>query len=459
MLENLNSTMTASLAGTVAETVGMTVSVADFPAPVGAVVRIERDGTAECEGEVVGFRDGHTLVYLLSPTAGVRHGHRVSLVRTSRKLKVGEQLLGRVIDAHGHCIDGRPQPVFSDRTLLDRLPPNATERPRIREPLSTGVHAIDALLTCGRGQRLGIFAGSGVGKSVLLGMMCRHTNADVIVAGLVGERGREVNDFIERDLGAESSKRSVVVVATSDEPALSRVHAAWAATAVAEYFRDQGKQVLLLMDSVTRFAMAQREIGLAAGEPPTTRGYPPSMFAMLPRLVERAGQTRRGSITAFYTVLVEGDDENEPVADTMRGLLDGHIWLSRKLASRGHYPAIDLLSSISRLAKDITTPQHQAAALMIRRLLAAYAEHEDLLSIGAYRRGSNRAVDTAIDMRDAIDQLLRQAIDSSLPYDKVIEQLITLAGHCQLKMNAPPVAAAAPAVVGSGAATQVTVKG
>ena len=354
MLDNLNSTMTASLTGTVAATVGMTVSVADFPAPVGAVVRIERDGTAECEGEVVGFRDGHTLVYLLSPTAGVRRGHRVTMVRTTRSLKVGEQLLGRVIDAHGRCIDGRPQPVLYERTILDRMPPNATDRPRIREPLSTGVHAIDSLLTCGRGQRLGIFSGSGVGKSVLLGMMCRHTNADVIVAGLVGERGREVNDFLERDLGAESLKRSVVVVATSDEPALSRVHAASTATAVAEYFRDQGKQVLLLMDSVTRFAMAQREIGLAAGEPPTTRGYPPSMFAMLPRLVERAGQTREGSITAFYTVLVEGDDENEPVADTMRGLLDGHIWLSRKLAGRGHYPAIDRLLSISRLAKDIT---------------------------------------------------------------------------------------------------------
>ena len=457
MLDNLNSTMTASLTGTVAATVGMTVSVADFPAPVGAVVRIERDGTAECEGEVVGFRDGHTLVYLLSPTAGVRRGHRVTMVRTTRSLKVGEQLLGRVIDAHGRCIDGRPQPVLYERTILDRMPPNATDRPRIREPLSTGVHAIDSLLTCGRGQRLGIFSGSGVGKSVLLGMMCRHTNADVIVAGLVGERGREVNDFLERDLGAESLKRSVVVVATSDEPALSRVHAASTATAVAEYFRDQGKQVLLLMDSVTRFAMAQREIGLAAGEPPTTRGYPPSMFAMLPRLVERAGQTREGSITAFYTVLVEGDDENEPVADTMRGLLDGHIWLSRKLAGRGHYPAIDMLLSISRLAKDITSPQHQAAALTIRRLLAAHAENEDLLSIGAYRRGSNRAVDTAVDMRDAIDLLLRQSIDNSLPYDKIVEHLVTLAGHCQLKMNAPP-AGAGPAIVGSGATSQPAAK-
>ncbi len=450
LLDNLNSTMTASLTGTVAETIGMTVSVADFPAPVGAVVRIERDGNAVCEGEVVGFRDGHTLVYLLSSTAGVRRGNRVSLLRTTRSLKVGPALLGRVIDAHGRCIDGRSQPVLADRTQLDRQPPPATERPRIRAPLATGVHAIDTLLTCGRGQRLGIFSGSGVGKSVLLGMMCRYTNADVIVTGLVGERGREVNDFIERDLGAEGLSRSVVVVATSNEPALNRVHAASTATAVAEYFRDQGKQVLLLMDSVTRFAMAQREIGLAAGEPPTTRGYPPSMFALLPRLVERAGQSRTGSITAFYTVLVEGDDENEPVADTMRGLLDGHIWLSRKLAGRGHYPAIDLLSSISRLMKDITTPQHQAAALTTRRLLAALAENEDLLSIGAYRRGSNRTVDVAVEMRDAIDSLLRQAMDTSLPYEKIVEQFIALAGQCQVKMNAPPTSTTAPAIVGSG---------
>lgn len=454
LLDSLNSTMIASLTGTVAETIGMTVSVADFPAPVGAVVRIERDGSAVGEGEVVGFRDGHALVYLLSPTAGVRRGNRVSLRRTARSLKVGPELLGRVIDAHGRCIDGRSQPALPTRTRLDRLPPPATERPRIRAPLATGVHAIDTLLTCGRGQRLGIFSGSGVGKSVLLGMMCRYTNADVIVTGLVGERGREVNDFLERDLGGEGLGRSVVVVATSDEPALNRVHAASTATAVAEYFRDQGKQVLLLMDSVTRFAMAQREIGLAAGEPPATRGYPPSMFALLPRLVERAGQSRAGSITAFYTVLVEGDDENEPVADTMRGLLDGHIWLSRKLAGRGHYPAIDLLSSISRLMKDITTPQHQAAALTIRQLLSAYAEHEDLLSIGAYRRGSNRTVDVAVEMRDAIDSLLRQGVDASLPYDKVVEQLIGLAGQCQVKLTAPPANGAVPLIVGSGAPSQ-----
>jgi flagellum-specific ATP synthase len=453
ILDKLNTTMTASLTGTVAETIGMTVSVADFPAPVGAVVCVERDGGAAGEGEVVGFRDGHTLVYLLTTTTGVRRGNTVRLLRTTRSLNVGPALLGRVIDAHGRCIDGRPQPVLPDRVRLDRQPPPATERPRIRTPLATGVHAIDSLLTCGRGQRLGIFSGSGVGKSVLLGMMSRYTNADVIVTGLVGERGREVNDFLERDLGTQGRARSVVVVATSDEPALNRVHAASTATAVAEYFRDAGKQVLLLIDSVTRFAMAQREIGLAAGEPPATRGYPPSMFALLPRLVERAGQSKTGSITAFYSVLVEGDDENEPVSDAMRGLLDGHVWLSRKLAGRGHYPAIDILASISRLMKDITTPHHQAAALTIRQLLAAYAEHEDLLSIGAYRRGSNRTVDVAVEMREAINSLLRQTVDTALPFEKTVEQLVALAEQCQSKLNAATQGPPAPAIIGAGASS------
>jgi flagellum-specific ATP synthase len=435
LLETLKSTMTASLTGSVVETVGMTVAVADFPAPVGAAVSIERETGSPAEGEVVGFRDDATIVYLVAATTGVRRGNRVRLVRTSRMLRVGPALLGRVIDARGRCIDGRPQPLVSARVRHDRQPPPPMERPRIREPLATGVHAIDALLTCGRGQRLGVFSGSGVGKSVLLGMMSRGTDADVIVTALVGERGREVNEFIERDLGSDGLKRSVVVVATSDEPALARVQAAFTATAVAEYFRDQGRHVLLLMDSITRLAMAQREIGLAAGEPPTTRGYPPSMFALLPRLVERAGQTRAGSITGFYSVLVEGDDENEPVADTMRGLLDGHVWLSRKLSGRGHYPAIDILASISRLMKDVTAPEHQAAALTIRQLVAAYAEHEDLLAIGAYRRGTNCAVDAAVEMRDEIDGLLRQAVDKSSPFESVVEQLVSLSNQAQAKMS------------------------
>lgn len=435
---HLDEVHTTSLTGSVLETVGMTAAIADFPAPVGALVRIERDAGAAAEGEVVGFRDGRTLVYLLTATHGVRRGNRATLSRSTRSVRVGPGLLGRVIDARGRCIDGRPQPLLPDRAWLDRQPPAPCERPRIRAPLTTGVRAIDAMLTCGRGQRLGIFSGAGVGKSVLLGMMSRFTDADVIVTGLIGERGREVNEFLERDLGVDGLARSVVVVATSDEPALVRVRAAYTATAVAEYFRDQGRHVLLLIDSITRFATAQREIGLAAGEPPTTRGYPPSMFALLPRLVERAGQSAAGSITAFYSVLVEGDDENEPVADTTRGLLDGHVWLSRKLAARGHYPAVDVLASISRLMNDVASEPHRQAAATLRQLLAAHAEHEDLISIGAYRRGSNRAVDAAVEMRDAIEGLLRQPIDRAIPFTEVIEQMVGLAAECQSKLAAPP---------------------
>lgn len=322
-------------------------------------------------------------------------------------------------------------PVLADRVPLAGTPPLATERPRIDAPLSTGVRAIDGLLTCGLGQRIGIFSGSGVGKSVALGMMARYTSADVSVVALIGERGREVNDFIERDLGPAGLARSVVVVATSDQPALVRVQAAMTATAVAEYFRDQGKNVLLIMDSLTRFAMAQREIGLAAGEPPTTRGYPPSVFALLPRLIERAGRAPRGSITAFYSVLVEGDDTSEPVSDTVRGLLDGHIVLSRRLASQAHWPAIDILESVSRLFPEITPAEQQAAAQTVRELLAAYRDHEDLISIGAYRAGANPAVDAAIAMRDEINRYLRQAIDERASIESARGELIKLAQKCQ----------------------------
>ena len=307
----------------------MTASVADFPVPVGRSVEIERLGGGVLNAEVIGFNAEHTLVFPFSDMQGVRHGNRVRLKRTKSWIRVGPALLGRVVNALGECIDGRPQPTLPNRTPLDRKPPNPVDRPRIDTPLSTGIRAIDGLLTCGKGQRMGIFAGSGVGKSVTLGMMARYTSAQVNVIGLIGERGREVNEFIERDLGPEGLARSVVVVATSDEPALLRTRAALVATSIAEYFRDTGKDVLLVMDSLTRFALAQREIGLAAGEPPTTRGFTPSVFSMLPRLVERAGRSPQGSITAFYSVLVEGDDANEPIADAVRGLLDGHTWLSR----------------------------------------------------------------------------------------------------------------------------------
>ena len=414
LLTQLDRIMPTGLSGSVVRTVGMTAAVADFPAPVGALVEIERPSGGALRAEVIGFRDSLTIVYPYSQLQGVRHGTRVRLLGTARWLRVGPEMLGRVVDAHGRAVDGRPQPALADRVALDRSPPPATERPRIDSPLGTGIRAIDGMLTCGKGQRMGIFAGSGVGKSVLLGMMARYTAADVIVIGLVGERGREVNDFLERDLGPEGLARSVVVVATSDEPALLRVQAAQTATAVAEYFRDSGRDVLLLVDSVTRFAMAQREIGLAAGEPPTTRGYPPSVFALLPKLVERAGRSARGSITGFYSVLVEGDDPQEPISDAVRGLLDGHTWLSRKLAARGHYPAIDMLGSLSRLMPDITPRIQQDAASAVREMLGVHRDHEDVISIGAYRRGANRLVDQSIDMQDEINRFLRQRVEEPI---------------------------------------------
>lgn len=443
----LDSSVLAKLTGSVVETTGLAAAVAGLAAPVGSLVTIERQSGGVLEAEVVGFRDEKTLVMPLSTLDGVRRGSRVRLVRTSSSLPVGPELLGRVIDARGRTIDGRPQPFVRGRCPLESAPVAATERPRIEAPLGVGVKTIDGLLTCGRGQRLGIFAGSGVGKSVLLGMMARYTQADVTVIGLIGERGREVNEFLERELGSEGLARSVVVVATSDEPAVLRVRAANAATSVAEYFRAQGKDVLLVMDSVTRFALAQREIGLAAGEPPTTRGFPPSAFALLPRLVERAGRTVQGSITAFYSVLVEGDDENEPVADTMRGLLDGHIWLSRRIAERGHYPAIDVLRSISRLANDLWSPEERHACRTVRELLSTYAQNEDLITIGAYRKGANRMLDAAVEMRGEIDQFLRQDVSQRGELEQVRKDLLGLAIKCQSKLTGPAtpqVAAAAP---------------
>lgn len=423
--DQLGQLLPANLYGSVVRTSGMTAAVADFPAPVGAVVEIERQTGGPLAGQVIGFHDDLTLVYLLDNVQGLRHGNRVRLVKTSRWIRVGDGLLGRVINAHGQAIDGRPQPALEYRAPLDGRAPPALARPRIDEALSTGVRAIDGMLTCGKGQRMGIFAGSGVGKSITLGMMARYTAADVNVVALVGERGREVNDFIERDLGPGLAK-SVVVVATSDEPALARVQAAHTATAVAEFFRDDGRDVLLLMDSLTRLAQAQREIGLAAGEPPATRGFPPSVFAMLPKLLERAGRAERGSITGFYSVLVEGDDPNEPIADAVRGLLDGHAWLSRKLAARGHYPAIDIVDSTSRLMNDLAGEEHREAARALRELLAAYRDHEDLISVGAYRRGANPIVDRAIEMRQEIDTYLRQRVDESSSVERARDALVQL---------------------------------
>jgi flagellum-specific ATP synthase len=427
----LDRMMTTAITGSVAQTVGMTISAAGFPAPVGAIAEIQRETGAPLLAEVIGFRDPQagapmTLLYPLSDLTGIRHGNRVRLRQTARWLRVGGGLLGRVIGASGSAVDGKPQPALGERAALGRQPPHACTRPRIDRPLTTGIRAIDGLLTCGKGQRMGIFAGSGVGKSVLLGMMARYTSADVNVIALIGERGREVNEFIERDLGPQGLAKSVVIVATSDEPALVRVQAAATAATIAEYFRDRGKDVLLLMDSVTRYAMAQREIGLAAGEPPATRGYPPSVFALLPKLIERAGRSPAGSITAFFAVLVEGDDPNEPIADTVRGLLDGHTWLSRSLAARGHYPAIDVLASLSRLMSEIAGEEHRRTATAVRSLMAAYRDHEDLISIGAYRRGGNKLVDAAIDMQDDLNGFLRQHVDQPSSIDDARKGLSAL---------------------------------
>ena len=451
----LDAILPTAICGSIVRTEGLAAAVAGMPAPVGAVVEIDRLAGAPIEAEVIGFRGQQTIVYPLGDMQGIRHGNKVRLRRTRRTLKVGPELLGRVIDSRGRSLDQQAPPVLTNRIVLNASPPPATDRPRISSPLATGVRVIDGLLTCGRGQRIGIFSGSGVGKSVTLGMMARYTSADITVIGLIGERGREVNDFLERDLGPEGRARSVVVVATSDQPALVRVQAAMTATAVAEYFRDMGKNVLLIMDSLTRFALAQREIGLAAGEPPTTRGYPPSVFALLPRLVERAGNSPLGSITAFYSVLVEGDDTNEPVSDTVRGLLDGHVVLSRRLASQAHWPAIDVLESISRLFPDITTTEQQAAAQTIRELLSAYRDHEDLISIGAYRQGANPTVDAAIVMRDEINRFLRQAIHDRSSVESAATEVVKLAQRCQAARKPAAVAAQAASAQRTGPAKQV----
>ncbi len=427
LLEQLGSLMPTGITGSVVRTEGMAAAVAGFPAPVGALAEIERQTGEPVLTEVIGFRDQLTLLYPFGEMSGVRHGNRARLVRTSRSLAVGDALLGRIVDAQGNPIDGLPSPTLGHRAELRRRPPAAVDRPRIDSPISTGVRAIDGMLTCGVGQRLGVFSGSGVGKSVTLGMMARYTSADVNVIGLIGERGREVNEFVARDLGPDGLRRSVVVVATSDEPALTRVQSALTATAIAEYFRDQGRSVLLMMDSLTRFAMAQREIGLAAGEPPTTKGYPPSVFTLLPRLVERTGRSDRGSITAIYSVLVEGDDPNEPISDAVRGLIDGHVVLSRRLASKGHYPAVDVLPSISRLMTEVAAPPHLDAAGEVRELLSAYQEHEDLISIGAYRPGSNSAVDAALALQGDLDAFFRQAMTEPGSVALAQQQLTQLA--------------------------------
>ncbi|MCA9851174.1 MAG: FliI/YscN family ATPase, partial [Dehalococcoidia bacterium] len=420
----LENAMPMVVEGRVREVVGLLAEVDGIPGRLGEMCRIERaHGGTDIEAEVVGFKGDRTLVMPLGDLHGVQAGARVVARGGLLTVPVGPEVLGRVLDGLGRPIDGRGPILASHRQPRAGGSPHVLERSTITQPLSTGIRAIDGLLTCGLGQRMGIFAGSGVGKSTVLAMIARGASTDVNVIALIGERGREVREFIEESLGPEGLARSVVVVSTSDEPAPLRLNAAWVATTIAEEFRAQGLNVTLMMDSVTRFAMAQREIGLALGEPPAMKGYTPSVFANLARLLERAGTGTEGTITAFYTVLVESDDLTEPVTDTVRGTLDGHIVLSRELAAENHYPAIDVLQSVSRVMSSITTREHRDAAGRMREFLARYRRSRDLVSIGAYQRGADPALDEALAHLPAIDAFLRQRPDQAQPLTQTIADL------------------------------------
>ena len=404
--------------GLVIESQGPTVTVGEL-----CYVSSHFSGMPPVPAEVVGFREGSVLLMPVGEMQGIGPGCEVIATGRRLRVKVGPELLGRVLDGLGNPIDGKGPLLCKRDYPLQADPPSPLERPRIQDSLYVGVRAIDGLITLGDGQRIGIMAGSGVGKSTLLSMIARNTEADISVIALVGERGREVKEFIERDLGEEGLKRSVVVVATSDKPALVRIKGAMTATAIAEYFRDQGKRVVLMMDSVTRFAMAQREVGLTIGEPPATRGYTPSVFALLPRLLERAGTSRKGSITGIYTVLVDGDDMNEPIADAVRSILDGHIVLSRAIAAQNHFPAIDVLASVSRVMNEVVDDAHLKAAQNLRALMAVYKEAEDLIHIGAYVKGSSQKIDTAVAKIDAINDFLCQGIFEQSSYEETEKAL------------------------------------
>lgn len=411
--------------GKVKKIIGLTVEVEGIKAFVGELCIVYNNLGAEIKCEVVGFRDGDVILMPLGELAGIGPGCRVIGQGIPLSVRCSEELLGKVLDGLGNPIN-EGNILSGERYSLFNEPPDPMKRPRITNIMPTGIRAIDGFLTCGEGQRIGIFAGSGVGKSTTLGMIARTAKADVNVIALIGERGREVLDFIERDLGEEGMRKSVVVCATSDKSPLVRLKGALTATSIAEYFRDQGKKVILMMDSVTRFAMAQREVGLAIGEPPAQKGYTPSVFAMLPKLMERTGLSNNGSITAFYTVLVDGDDFNEPIADTVRGILDGHIVLSRQLAHKNHYPAIDILNSVSRLMKEIGDENHNRAASFARDILATYKEAEDLINIGAYENGSNKNIDTSIKYIDNVNSFLKQGVNEATSFEDSKNLLINI---------------------------------
>lgn len=428
LISAVKGSVTIRAEGRVSKLIGLTIEVEGLKSFVGEVCHIySKDMEQPILSEVVGFKDDKIVLMPLGDLKGIGPGCSVRPTGKMLSVKVGQDLLGKVLDGLGNPMEENIFEGFCEY-LVNNMPPNPLKRPRINSVISTGVKAIDGFLTCGEGQRVGIFAGSGVGKSTLLGMISRYSTADVNVIGLVGERGREVRDFIEKDLGEEGLKRSVIVCATSDQPALVRLKGAYTATAIAEYFRDQGRKVMLMMDSVTRFAMAQREVGLAIGEPPATKGYTPSVFALLPGLLERSGMSEKGSITAFYTVLVDGDDFNEPISDAVRGILDGHIILSRNLAAQNHYPAIDVLASISRLMAEIVPKDHRERAGDLRNILSTYKSSEDLINIGAYVKGSNPGIDRAIKYIDKLNKFLKQGKDEHIPYEMIIQEMKNILG-------------------------------
>ena len=425
-VEMVSEMLPQSVTGRVDGVTGMRLVVSGLPVAVGAMVTVRTRSQRDILGQVVGFEGDKTLVIPMTDVGGVSKGDAVTCGSTQQTVAVGLDLLGRVINGLGEPIDGGGAITAQGYYPLLRLAPEAMRRQPVRHALGTGIRSIDGLVTAGQGQRLGIFAGTGVGKSVLMGMIARYTSADVIVVGLIGERGREVGEFLEKDLGKDGLKRSVVIVSTSDESPVLRVRASFLATAVAEYFRDQGANVLLLVDSLTRLAMAQRQIGLAAGEPPATKGYTPSVFAMLPQVLERSGRTEAGSITGLYTVLVEGDDINEPISDAVRGTLDGHVWLSRDLANRAHYPAVSVLESISRVMIDVVDEKQLKVANRIKSLLGVWRDIEDLVNIGAYATGTNPQFDLAIQAKPVIDAYLQQTITEKVDLVQSREQLMQL---------------------------------
>jgi len=437
-IESIRRSSAIRFIGRVSAVRGMLLLVDELPLPIGALVNIDATGGGESLGEVVGFGEGKTMVMMLGGTDGIRAHDKVAGQQAAQTTPVGERMLGRIVDGLARPIDSRGPILDTVGRPLEPAPTIALDRARISKPIQTGVRSLDLMTTMGLGQRMGIFAGPGVGKSTMLGMIARHTSADVNVIALIGERGREVREFIERSLGEDGLARSVIIVATSDESPLMRVRAAKVACAAAEHFRDQGANVMLMMDSVTRFAHAQRQIGLSIGEPPATKGYTPSVFAQMARMLERAGglDSSGGSITGVYTILVEGDDMTEPISDAVRGILDGHVVLSRKLAQKAHFPAVDVLDSISRVAEDICKKDHSDARRTVMRLMATYREIEDLVQIGAYARGSNAESDAAIEFKPRIDELLQQTVADAESFEASRARLLTLAAEANAWISA-----------------------